>query len=69
MRNLLELFAGKRLFFVSAGIVMFFCLIIWGWYQHNLGFEINPVCSALGNMLMIPMLFVLYGSIISSWNN
>jgi hypothetical protein len=60
MKNLLELFAGKRLFFLSLVVVGFFCFIILEWYLHNLGFEINPVWGALGNMLMIPMVFVLY---------
>ena len=62
MKYFLNLFSVKRLLFMNLGVVVFFCLLIIDWYlpPFGLGLVFSSVFSALGNMLMIPILFLAY---------
>lgn len=62
MKDLLKLFAGKRLFFFSLGVFGFFVLHILDWYLPDSGFAsvFHGVFGFLGNLLMLPVLFLFY---------
>ena len=66
MKKLFKILSGKTLFFMTLGLAGFFCLIILSWYLYNLGSSIILInfINVLGNMLMLPMLFLVYPALL-----